>query len=93
MGSAKTGFQKKYRLRQVADMYWLIDVTQAGVPYEPPVALNEAGARICRMLGEGADTGQIVEAMSAAYEISAEEAREDVKQFMEQLEGCAFASE
>lgn len=88
MDSKKTNFREKYRLRQVADMYWLINVKQPGVPYEQPIALNEAGAAICRMLEKGADTAQIAEALSAAYEISIETAQEDVEQFLEQLKGC-----
>lgn len=74
-------------------MYWLINVAQPGIPYEQPLALNEAGAAICRMLEEGADTERIAETLSAAYEISVETAREDVQQFMKQLGSCNFTSE
>lgn len=81
-------FREKYRLRRVAGMYWLINVEQPGLPYEKPIALNQTGAMICGMLEEGAGAEEIAEAMSASYGISVPAARDDIKQFVEQLGIC-----
>lgn len=78
-------FREKYRIRRVADMYWLINVGQPGIPYEKPVALNQTGAMICGMLEDGAGAEEISEAMSASYGVSVSEARVDLEQFAEQL--------
>lgn len=86
-------FRDKYRLRRVADMYWLLDVGQPGIPYEKPVALNQPGAMICGMLEDGAGAEEIAEAMSASYGISASEARADLEQFARQLGISEFIPE
>ena len=81
-------FRDKYRLRRVADMYWLINVEQPGIPYEKPVALNRTGAMICGMLEDGAGAEEISEAMNAAYGVSVPEARADLEHFLRQLGIC-----
>lgn len=78
-------FREKYRLRRVADMYWLINVEQPGIPYEQPIALNRTGAMICGMLEDGAETGEIAEAMHTTYGISVQAAMADLEQFVKQL--------
>lgn len=84
----RENFREKYRLRRVAGMYWLINVEQPGLPYEKPIALNQTGAMICGMLEEGAGAEEIAEAMSVSYGISVPAARDDIKQFVEQLGIC-----
>lgn len=86
-------FREKYRLRRVAGMYWLLNVEQPGIPYEKPVALNQTGAMICGMLEEGAGAEEISRAMSASYGISVPEAREDLEQFVRQLDISDFMRE
>lgn len=87
-GSLPERFRKKYRLRRVADMYWLLDIEQPGVPYRQPIALNHTGAMICGLLENGAGAEEVAEAMQASYGISAEAARADLEQFLKQLAGC-----
>lgn len=86
-------FREKYRLRRVADMYWLINVEQPGIPYEMPIALNQTGAMICEMLENGAGAEEISKAMSASYGIPVPEARIDLEQFVKQLGICDFMLE
>ncbi len=81
-------FREKYRLRRVADMYWLLDVEQPGMPYEKPVALNQPGGMICGMLEDGAGTEEIARAMHISYGIPLETARADLEQFVKQLGIC-----
>ncbi len=88
MGSEGNHFGKRYRLRQAAGMYWLINVEQPGIPYEKPIALNEAGAAIFRMLEKDAPIEEIAEALSRTYDIPAKSARADVEQFVGQLKDC-----
>ncbi len=86
-------FREKFRLRRAAGMYWLLDIEQPGIPYERPVALNRTGAFICEMMENGAGAAEIAEAMSEAYGITVPEARDDLEQFVRQLDICDFLPE
>ncbi len=74
-----------YALRYAAGNYWLIDMSQKGIPYKRPMTLNEVGAQIWKMMIEEASIAEMSNALSAEYEISKEELEEDILQFIQQL--------
>lgn len=76
---------QKYRLRQAGGMYWLLDVSQPGVPYKEPIALNEVGADIWKLLQEGYSEEKIIYQISTEYGVHSEIAAQDVKDFFEEL--------
>lgn len=76
----------RYQLRQAAGIYWLIDMRQPGYPYEKPLPLNELGARIWGMMGEGLGLEEMAEVLAGEYEASPEEIKGDVRAFCKQLE-------
>ena len=75
-----------YQLRYAAGLYWLLDMEQSGVPYHRPLALNEVGADIWKLLEQGGEAEEIAEKLSAEYQVSPEAIREDIAQFRQQLE-------
>lgn len=75
----------KYQLRYAAGIYWLLDIGQEGVPYRKPLPMNEVGAAIWKMMVQGLDRKQIVEALCREYQVTDETVQRDVEQFQAQL--------
>lgn len=75
----------RYQLRYAAGTYWLLDTWQEGVPYRKPLAMNEVGADIWRMMEQGCSRKQIVDALSQEYQISRKVVEQDVDQFQAHL--------
>ena len=80
------GLTGRYQLRRAAGLYWLIDMEQSGTSYTSPVPLNEGGAKIWRMIESGTPVANICERLSEEYGIPLEQAREDVRDFIEQIQ-------
>lgn len=70
-----------YQLRKAAGAYWLIKMNQPGIPYQPPVMLNEMGARIWQWLEQGWTKEKIAQELCETYDVLPEEALEDVQAF------------
>lgn len=79
--------RSRYQLRKAAGRYWLLDMEQPGFPYKPPVIINEGGAFIWECLAEGFSVARIAQKLAREYNIPAEEAHQDIIQFIIQLEG------
>lgn len=77
--------ENSYSLRYAAGSYWLIDMSQKGIPYKRPMTLNEVGAKIWDMLTAGYWITDISEKLSVEYDISKAEIEEDINQFINQL--------
>ncbi len=76
---------QRFQLRHAAGLYWLLDMEQKGPEYVKPIAMNEAGAYIWSMLEEKTQD-EIVQDLCQKYEISEDEARKDVGDFLKQLD-------
>lgn len=77
--------KERYQLRQAAGKYWLLDMEQSAGKYVAPVAMNETGALILENFWEENDPSKAAKVLSETYEISLEEALEDVNAFLGQL--------
>lgn len=75
-----------YQLRHAAGQYWLLDMNQSGVPYKPPLSMNDIGAEIWGMMVDGLSGEQIVLQLSSEFEAEPEEIRQDVAGFQKSLE-------
>lgn len=75
-----------YELRRAAGYYWLIDTQQPGVPYKKPWMLNETGAEIFQLLDAYRDSEKVINELSKRYHIAESNVKEDVKQFVEELQ-------
>ena len=76
---------KIYQLRQAAGAYWLIRMNQSRFAYERPIMLNEVGALIWQQYIQDRTEKEIAESLKQSYGIDAEEAYQDVQQFIGQL--------
>lgn len=75
-----------YQLRNAAGVYWLLDMEQSGYPYKPPMILNEVGADIWNMIGNGKSKEQIVDSLSREYQVERSIIAKDVQAFWDKLE-------
>ncbi len=78
--------EKRYQLRHAAGVYWLLDMEQAGVPYKPPIPINEIGARIWELLFRGEEKAKIAEILADEYQVDIGTISEDVDAFVKQLQ-------
>lgn len=81
----ETNNKTVYQLRKAAGTYWLLDMEQDGPAYTKPVPLNESGAYIWQLLEAGHKTEQAARIVAAEYGITADEAGEDIRQFLQNL--------
>lgn len=76
---------KDYQLRYAAGTYWLLHMNQPGIPYQPPVMINETGAFIWKKLESGWTLENIAEDISKTYRVLQKDALEDVQLFCNKL--------
>lgn len=75
----------RYIVRKAAGAYWLLDISQTGMPYIRPLEMNESGAYILKKYWQGFEEKDIVRLMSEEYDVDASEVEEDVKEFLKKL--------
>lgn len=83
-------FRERYQLRYAAGCYWLLDMTQPGVPYKKPLPLNKTGADIWKKTEAGLSLDAIAESMSSQFGVPVDEMKQDVENFYRQLEECGI---
>lgn len=77
---------KEYQLRKAAGTFWLLHMTQPGMPFEKPMMLNDCGAMIWEEYAMGASKEEIVHLLQETYGISEEMASQDAAEFLRELE-------
>ncbi len=77
--------ENAYMLRYAAGNYWLIDMSQKGIPYKRPMTLNEVGAKIWEMLVNECSVAEMADKLNEEYDIPKQELEEDINQFINQL--------
>ena len=82
--------KKDYVLRQVADTYVVLPLGQATVGFDGMLKLNESGALLWKALEQGADREALADAMTGEYDVSRQQALEDIDEFIAKLHkaGC-----
>ena len=82
-----------FLLREVANVWVVIPVGQDMLDFNGVINLNETGALLWQKLAEGADLDALTAALTAEYNVSAEEARSDAQAFCSKLMevGCLEA--
>ena len=73
--------KEKYRLRNAAGTYWIIDVEQPGVPYREPLAVNVVGKKIWGLILDGFDDTQIADELCNEYEADRQQVLSDIESF------------
>ena len=74
-----------FMLREVAGSYVVVPVGQASIDFNGMMNLNETGAFLFQKLLEGCTEDELVEAMTAEYEVDEALARSDIKIFVERI--------
>ena len=77
-------------LRQVADTWVVMPLGQMSLDFNGMLTLNETGALLWKALEKGGDVEALTNALTAEYDVSAEDARQDVEVFLTKLQnaGC-----
>ena len=82
--------KNNFLLRQVADTWVVMPIGQEMLDFNGMLTLNETGAFLWEKLEEGAELDDLVAALTAEYDVTAEAAREDAAAFCRKLldAGC-----
>lgn len=81
---------ENFVLREVAGSWVVIPIGEKSVDFNGMMNLNETGVLLWRKLEKGAEKEELVAALTAEYDVSAEIAAKDIDEFIEKLEkaGC-----
>ncbi len=84
---------ENFVLREVAGSWVVIPIGEKSVDFNGMMNLNETGVLLWRELEKGATKEELVAAITAEYEVSAEEAAKDIDEFLFTLvkAGCLEA--
>jgi len=72
-------------LRSIAGEHLLIPTGAAASSVQGLISLNETGALLYSKLAAGSDEAELIDALTAEYDVSAEEAAGDVAEFLAQM--------
>lgn len=81
---------KNFLLRQLADTWVVLPLSDTSVNFNGMITLNESGVVLWNTLEKGSDVDSLVSALRAEYIVSEEQARIDVEAFLRKLQtvGC-----
>ena len=84
---------ENFVLREVAGSWVVIPIGEKSVDFNGMMNLNESGVLLWRELEKGAEKEDLISVLTAEYDVSAEEAGEDIDAFVEILKkaGCLEA--
>lgn len=84
---------ENFVLREVAGSWVVIPIGEKSVDFNGMMNLNETGVLLWRELEKGAEKEELVSALTAEYDVSAEIAAKDIDEFVKTLEkaGCLEA--
>ena len=82
--------KENFVLRQVADNWVVLPVGEAALEFTAMMRLNDAGALLWKTLEKEPTADALVAALTAEYDVSQQQAREDVEAFLQKLTaaGC-----
>ena len=81
---------ENFVLREIAESWVVIPVGEKSVDFNGMMNLNETGVLLWRKLEKGAEKEDLVSAITAEYEVSADDAANDIDVFIDVLKkvGC-----
>ena len=82
--------KNEYVLREVAGTWVVLPLATETVNFSGMLTLNESGAMLWKVLEQGCRKESLVDALLAEYEVSKEQAQNDVEEFLAKLTkaGC-----
>ena len=75
-----------YVIREIAGEYLVIPVSLQDEPESKVIILNSSGKLLWEQLEQGKTMDELLEVMDMNFEVSMEEARRDIEEFIAQLE-------
>ena len=72
-------------LRKISDAFVVVPIGDAVVDFSGLINLNETGAFLFKMLQDGAEEKDLVNALLKEYDVDENTAKEDVKKFIDKL--------
>lgn len=77
-------------LRQVADTWVVLPLGEETINFSGMLKLNESGSMLWRVLEQNGNRDALVEALTAEYDVSRQQAEADIDEFLSQLSrhGC-----
>ena len=81
---------KNFVLRRVAGADMVLPLAQATVSFDAMLKLNETGVLLWNALKDEVELDDLVRALRAEYDVSEEQARKDIQEFLDKLAnaGC-----
>lgn len=81
---------QNFVLRQLADTWVVLPLAEHTVDFNGMITMNESGVLLWNTLEKGADMEDLVRALRSEYDVSAQQARADVEEFVRKLQsvGC-----
>ena len=77
--------EKEFVLREIAGDYVIIPVGKTVIEFNGLITVNEVGVSIWNMLQNEVTFDQIVQGILNDYEVEESVAREDIREFLDQL--------
>ena len=77
---------KSFLLRNIADSWVVVPVGTAAVDFLGMLTLNESGRYLWELLEQPQTEQSLVEALTQRYEVTTEQAADDVKKFLAPLQ-------
>lgn len=77
--------EKEFVLREIAGDYVIIPVGKTMIEFNGLITVNEVGVSIWNMLQNEVTFDQIVQGILNEYEVEESVAREDIREFLDQL--------
>lgn len=81
---------EEFILREIAGTWAVLPLGNASIAFNGMLTLNEAGALLWHALEQGKDP---VDALTAEYDVSREQAAADVQEFLEKLRSAGCLTE
>jgi hypothetical protein len=78
--------EKEYILREIAGDYIIVPVGKAALEFNGMITVNETGAFLWKQLTKDTTKEELVHAMLEEYEVSEDEARIDIEEFLHLLQ-------
>ena len=76
---------KEYVLREIAGDYIIIPIGSTALEFNGLITVNEVGVTLWKMLQEEVTLDDLVQGVLAEYDVSEEVAREDIREFLDEL--------
>ena len=82
--------KSSFVLRQLLDTWVVLPLADRTIDFNGMITLNESGVLLWNTLEKGADADALVAALTAEYDVSAQQAYGDVREFLDKLRsiGC-----